>query len=268
MSDFPKDIPIMMKINRVVSESPNVKTIILDGKITASPGQFVMAWLPGVGEKPFSLSSLGDETAITVQKKGKFTEHLCDKKPRDMIGIRGPYGSGFTTAHKKKACVVAGGLGIASVITLIEQLDKPTVIYGAKTKDELIFLDRLKGNRLIITTDDGSEGRKGVATDAFSELAKESDFDVVYTCGPEIMMKKLLDICNAFGVELQASLERYMKCGFGICGSCVINGLRVCKDGPVFSSSQLAQMNEFGAAARIKTGELVNLVNYVNWRDD
>jgi dihydroorotate dehydrogenase electron transfer subunit len=107
---------------------------------------------------------------------------------------------------------------------------------------------------VIITTDDGSLGIRGFTTDALKGLLKEESFDCVYTCGPEMMMKKVFGLCKEFGVECQASLERYMKCGIGVCGQCCIDGLRVCKDGPVFSSEQLRKLDEFGVFERNKSG--------------
>ena len=110
----------------------------------------------------------------------------------------------------------------------------------------------------MISTDDGSKGYKGLASDlAKEEIAKEK-FDQVLTCGPEIMMKKLYDICK--NIPFQASLERYMKCGFGICGQCCIGeGLRVCKEGPVFDGKTLKKIQDFGIYTRDASGRKIKL---------
>lgn len=256
------ELPTMVKIKKIFQENPYVKTFFLDKKIQSKPGQFVMVWIPGLDEKPFSLSYVGDKTAITVEEKGKFTKTLFRMKEGDYVGLRGPYGNGFQM--KGDACVVAGGCGLAPISVLIDELKDPFVIIGARTKDRLIFKKRFPNAK--ITTDDGSFGEKGFTTNALEDALKNKKFGVVYTCGPEIMMRKVFDICESHGIPCQASLERFMKCGFGVCGQCEINGLRVCKDGPVLSSEQLRGMKDFGEEARLKSGKKVPVSEYVQWR--
>lgn len=259
------DMPKAVKIKKIVDENYNTKTFFLDTKLEAVPGQFIMFWIPRIGEKPFSLSYIGNNTAITVQLKGKFTKKMFGLSVDDIVGIRGPYGNGFTP--QKNACVIAGGCGVIPLVPLVEMLDKPVVIVGAKTADAILFKERLNGNsKLYVATDDGSLGIKGFSTDIARELLKRKKFDVVYTCGPEMMMKAVFNLTEQHNIALQASLERFMKCGFGVCGQCIINGFRVCKDGPVFSSEQLRQMTEFGKFARLKNGKKVNLKEYYSWR--
>jgi dihydroorotate dehydrogenase electron transfer subunit len=256
------ELPEMAKIVEIVDENPYVKTFFLNRRIDAKPGQFVMVWLPGLDEKPFSLSYTGKETAITVEEKGKFTSALFNMMEGDSIGIRGPYGNGFTL--KANACVVAGGCGVAPLSVLIERLKNPFVIQGARSKDRIIFGKRFKGAN--ITTDDGSAGAKGLVTDILESRLEQKKFSIVYTCGPEMMMKRVFELCERYGVACEASLERYMKCGFGVCGQCEADGLRVCKDGPVFSSINLRKIRDFGSFARLKTGEKVAISDYVKWR--
>ena len=120
---------------------------------------------------------------------------------------------------------------------------------------------------MIITTDDGSCGKKGYTTDVLEELlsekrkkfAKSKFFPnlTVYTCGPEMMMKRVFEICSEYKVECEASLERYMACGFGVCGKCMINDKIVCIDGPIFNSKELMKLSEFGNFARLKSGRKV-----------
>ena len=135
-----------------------------------------------------------------------------------------------------------------------------TVILGVQQKKDLFFTDQIKkhANNVFITTDDGSEGYKGYASTLAAELLQEKEYDHIYTCGPEPMMNALLQKRN--NTPLQASLERYMKCGIGLCGQCCIDhGLRVCRDGPVFSHTILEKDKEFGRYKRDETGKKIPL---------
>ena len=91
------------------------------------------------------------------------------------------------------------------------------------------------------------------------ELLSKHKFEKIYTCGPEIMMKKVFDFCQTNRINCEASLERFMKCGIGICGQCVCDGFRVCTDGPVFDSVKLAEMNDFGRYSMLKSGKRVGI---------
>ena len=112
-----------------------------------------------------------------------------------------------------------------------------TILMGATTSRSLFFKNRFKGIKLF--TDDGSEGIKGYPTDILEELHNKHNYEIIYTCGPEIMMYKVYEFCKMRSIECEASLERYMKCGIGICGQCVCNGQMVCKDGPVFEWGEI-----------------------------
>jgi len=248
------------KIINVVGETPQHKTFFFDAEINATPGQFLMVWVPGVDEVPMSLSYVGKEAGITVEKVGEATEALHRMKEGDKIGLRGPYGKGFKILGKK-ALFVAGGTGIAPMMPLIKKYGgEKHVVLGAKTKELLLFTHELKKiSNLHISTDDGSAGYKGFASKLAEEIMEKEGFDVVYTCGPELMMKKILDLCLEKGIKMQASLERYMKCGVGICDSCSINGYHVCKDGPVFDESTLAKIEDFGKWKRNEAGKKVEI---------
>jgi len=254
----PSNVPEMAKILKVKKETPTIKSFVLDREFDVKPGQFFMLWLPGIDEKPFSFSSK-KPFCITVKKVGEFTGKMHALK-KGKIGIRGPYGNGFSIKGNE-ICIIAGGVGIAPLMPVLKECTKKrkktTVILGAKTKNELLFVDRIKKTNaeLIITTDDGSCGEKCFACDALEVLLKKERFDCVYTCGPESMMKKVADLCLREKIECQVNLERYMKCGIGICGQCVLDpsGLRVCKDGPVFNARRLAD-TEFGKYRRDASG--------------
>jgi len=256
------EIPQMVEISEVVSEGKGQKSFFFKGNIDCKPGQFVMVWLPEVDEKPMAISYWKkNEFAFTSQAVGKFTDTLDKLRKGDKLGIRGPYGNSFSI--KNNACVVAGGVGLSSVSTLIDTLKNPVIIYGARSKEHLIYLNRYKNYDISVTTDDGGYGRKGFTTDALKEiLAKNKKIKIVYTCGPEIMMKNVFDICNEYRIECEASLERMMKCSYGVCGACMINDKLVCIDGPIFNSQQLNKLSEFGKYARLKTGRKVSLEEY------
>jgi dihydroorotate dehydrogenase electron transfer subunit len=253
------EIPEVLKIKSVVNESKDVKTFFFDKKIKAEPGQFLMAWIPRLDEKPFAVS-FENPLGITVEKVGPFTKEMLTMKRGDKIGIRGPYGNGFKLKGKS-VCLVSGGCGVIPLALLTEKFKKVkiTAIVGANTKNDLFFVKRLKKDcsKVIVMTDDGSSGKKGLPTDVLKDLLKKEKFDSVYTCGPEIMMNKVFEICESHKIECQASLERYMKCGFGLCGQCCIDDIRICKDGPVLNSNQLRKLTEFGVFERNKSGKKV-----------
>ena len=258
--------PETVRVLEMREESPHAKTVRLDKKLEAEPGQFVMLWIPRVGEKPFSMSKLdGDGIEITFDIKGPFTKELAKMKKGDLVGVRGPYGRGWMLENEKNIGIVVGGLGLAPLMPVIEGNVKGdegktiTVVNGVTSKVKLIFQKRLEKANVdaIFTTDDGSFGKHCYACDLLGDLIKMKKFDVVLTCGPEVMMKKVVRYCEEAKVPCQVSLERFMKCGIGVCGSCALDpdGLCVCKDGPVFWSKEVSRNGgEFGEGARDKSG--------------
>ncbi len=260
------ELPTIYRIKEIRRETPSVKTFFLDSGVECRPGQFFMFWLPGKGEKPFVLSYTGNKTGFSVKKVGKFTEKIFSLKKGDKIGLRGPYGNGFEL--RKNCLVVAGGIGAAAVANLTETLSFPTLILGAKTKSELLFLKRFKNAKKIITTDDGSAGKKCDTCTVLEQELKREKYSMVCACGPEPMLKRVFEVCELHGVECQLSLERHMKCGFGVCGQCFIDEFSVCRDGPVFRSKQLRKMKEFGKTAYLKSGKKVSVQDYSKWREE
>ncbi|MFH1432047.1 MAG: dihydroorotate dehydrogenase electron transfer subunit [archaeon] len=264
------DYPIGVKILDIIEESHNTKTFILEKEMKAKPGQFVMVWVPRIDEKPFTVTQNGMRMAISVRKVGKATEAMHRMKKGDILGIRGPYGNGtFDLKNKKRIILVGGGCGTLPLALLLEEAvknkTKVDAIIGADTKKNLLFTDRFRksGAHVTITTDDGTEGTKGFVTVALEEKLKTIKYDAIYTCGPEIMMSFVLKLGLKYGVEVQASLEHWMKCGFGVCGQCALDpsGLCVCKDGPVFSTDVLKNIVGFGSTTRNKSGTIVE------WKD-
>ena len=256
------EIPQMLEIADVVEEAKDINSFFFKEQIECRPGQFIMVWIPGLDEKPMAVSyHKKNEFAFTSHSIGKFTSALEKLKKGDKLGIRGSYGNSFSI--RQNACVVSGGVGMASVSSLIDALKNPLVINGARSREYLIYLKRFKNRNMIATTDDGSFGRKGFTTDALDETLKNNKkIKIVYTCGPEFMMRKIFETCSRHKIECEASLERYMACGFGICGKCMINDRIVCVDGPIFNSKQLSKMPEFGNFARLKSGRKVSLKEY------
>lgn len=257
-------VPKVVEIKRIIQETETVKTFIFDWKVDKEyPGQFMMVW-NFEDEKPMSLSSIDpvkDEIGISVKKVGKFTEATHLLNVGDRLGLRGPYGRGFQIAGLK-ILAVGGGIGMAPVAAFAEEATargvEVEIITAAPTGEELLFLDRLKkcGINLRSCTDDGSYGFCGFGTDLAEELLETNEYDMIVTCGPEIMMKKLADVADKFEIPAQFSLERYMKCGVGICGQCCVDnvGWRICKEGPVFWRDELKLITEFGEYRRDASG--------------
>jgi len=252
-----------VKIVSVRDETSTIKSFTFHDRIAAkaSPGQFGMIWIPGVDEVPMSLSTIDpkeDSVAITVEEVGKATSRLHRMKVGDIVGMRGPFGRGYSLTKARNVMLVGGGTGLASLAPLTEEIVKQkecrvTFLFGAKTCGELLFLERMKTllstmkQRMVVTTEDGSYGIKGLVTESAERLLKKEKFDIVYACGPEQMMHKMFLLTERFKAPFQASLERLMRCAIGLCGTCVIGKFRVCRDGPVFSGEQLREVrNEFG----------------------
>jgi dihydroorotate dehydrogenase electron transfer subunit len=255
--------PEIIKIDKVIKETKDVKTFLFEYPEKTIPGQFFMIWIPGIDEIPMGVSYVNDIIkGITFKKVGEATNSLFGFKKGDKIGIRGPLGNGFRI-NGKNILFIGGGTGIAMIAPAVEEAIikklSVTVILGAKNKDELFFEKRIKsiGANILISTEDGSKGFNGLATQLTRKILNDNKFDMILTCGPEIMMKKIFDISEE--IPFQASLERYIKCGIGICGQCCIGkGLRVCKDGPIFDKKALKNVEDFGVFRRDSSGKKIN----------
>ena len=258
-------------ILKVEAVSPTVKAFTFKDKrcAKAKPGQFLMLWIPGVDEIPLSILDVDRERAtvsVAVKRVGEATSTLHNMKAGDQIGVRGPFGNTFTL-KKGKVLLVGGGVGIAPLTFLARELATKTapkifVVLGAKTKEELIFLDRLKKlceeENVLAATEDGSYGVKALASTLAESVMAREKFDAIYTCGPEPMTRAVLDCAEKFGVYAEASLERLMRCAIGLCGSCVIGCYRVCRDGPIFNIDQLKTVkSEFGVWKRDFDGKRI-----------
>lgn len=249
---MPERLPTPAPIIQIRNETPTTKTFFFEPPFTFVPGQFVMVWIPGVDEIPMALSAAN---GITVQKVGDATSALFDLKIGDRIGVRGPFGNGFTKGEKMLA--IAGGVGAAPILPLARADCIMTLLLGARTETELLFVDQLdEFTDVIIATDDGSMGQKGFVTSLMDDLNLGA-YDRIAVCGPEMMMKSVLAKVDEKGLatKTEFSLHRYMKCGVGVCGSCCIDptGLRVCRDGPVFNGD-VVKNSEFGNYTRDASG--------------
>jgi dihydroorotate dehydrogenase electron transfer subunit len=247
-------------VTSVTPETPTQCTLELDWEPRAVPGQFVMVWLPGVDEVPMGFSGT-DPAAITVQRMGEATEALCALVPGDRVGVRGPMGRGFRPEEGESTLLVGGGNGTAPLVPLAQLLVsmgcRATPAVGARTAEELLFIDALEdisGGKVLAATDDGTAGHHGFVTDLARDRLEEGGVDRVYTCGPEVMMRKVAEVCWEMDIPFQASLERYMKCGVGLCDACAAGHLLVCRDGPVFDGDDLRGVPDFGAFRRGPSG--------------
>lgn len=259
---------IPLKIQEIVQETPTTRSFVFHHRPDVNPGQFFMVTDFEHGEKPFSVSSLTDTTfSITVRSLGSFSSRLNQLSAGDTLYVRGPYGNAFSLPTKfKNIVIVGGGCGTAPLRFLMQTLWRKniriiTFINGAKTRSELLYRQRLDevNIRSIFVTDDGSDGKKQNSAEALHELLQKEKFDLLYTAGPEPMMKNIYDLCLRWNLKGQFLLERYIKCGVGICGSCTLDpaGIRLCVEGPVLDTEQLGSITEFGNYHRDASGTRV-----------
>ncbi len=238
----------------VKTESPSVKTFVFTDRLCskAKPGQFLMLWIPGIDEIPLSIMDTSNGVvSVSVKALGDATRHLHSLEAGQTVGVRGPFGTSFTES-RGRVLLISGGTGTAPLLFLAKQLaaktERLSFVEGAKTKDELLFIKELKGvcseKNIITTTDDGTYGLQCMVTEPLAKLLEREKFDMIYTCGPEVMVKKIFELTEQRKLPLEASLERLMRCGIGLCGSCVIGKYRVCRDGPVFNSAQLREVKD------------------------
>ena len=257
----------MLPISRIKQETENIKTFIFNHKLESKPGQFVMVWMPGVGEKPMSISSdTGNEFSITVCAVGPFSKSLQKLKPGEVVGIKGPLGTHFHIKGNNIA-LVGGGYGAGPMAYIAEKASKQgfkqeNIHYclGARNEKLLLFEKRTQAIATHhIATDDGSKGTKGLVTDVLKEAINQHNIDMIYYCGPELMEKAIFDIAVEKNIDCEISIERYMKCGIGICGSCCVDptGWRMCVEGPVLNKEQTSKIEEFGKYHRDATGRKV-----------
>jgi len=264
--------PVVGKVVEILEESTDVKTFrisTLDDKkpFAPMPGQLGMFSLPLVGEAMFSITNQGENYIdMAIKKTGELTDALHMLEAGQEIGIRGPYGNGFPLEYLKgkDLLFVGGGIGLAPVRSLImhciknrADYGKLTIIYGARSVDDLCFKDDLFNNwpkventEVYVTIDrpqEGWEGHVGFVPDYIKEIAPNPQVAII--CGPPVMIKFSMPNLAELGFkdeDIITTLELRMKCGQGKCGRCNIGHKYVCLDGPVFTRAELNEMpNEY-----------------------
>ena len=253
-------LPQTVHISEIRDETRTIRTFVLDTKVPdAEPGQFIMLWLPGVDEKPIAIAR-PDPLTVTVARVGPFSTALHRRKVNDKLGWRGPYGNGFSLDEDRSALLVAGGYGVAPLYFLatraVERGVCTNVVLGARNALDLLYVELFRelGVEPLLATDDGSLGHRGYVTDAILASEVCNPRTTLYACGPELMLVALHRLCLERGIPGQFSVERYMKCGFGVCGQCALDEFLVCQDGPVFNVQQLDGLHDFGRAQHSATG--------------
>lgn len=268
MKDILPDIQKILSIKKITNENPHVKTFWFEHILRSRPGQFVMLWIPRLDQKPFSISyDSGNTFGLSIFSVGPLSSALFNMKPGDKVGITGPYGRSFSTGKHKHYIAVGGGYGSGPLGFLAETLEHTGASFdfcvGARNKDLLLFEERaakLSHVKVHVATDDGSKGHKGYVTELVEDILKKRDDKngvILSACGPELMEKRVLDLANTYDVDCELSIERYMKCGFGICGQCSADplGIPLCTQGPVVPKHIANQLTEFGVYHRNKCGQ-------------
>jgi len=246
------NVEVMPGIHLMWIEAPDIA-------VAAQPGQFITVRCGDFTlRRPFSVHQVSSrEIALLFKVAGKGTFWLSQRQKRDRIDILGPLGRGFSIEPgARNLLLVAGGIGIAPLVFLMQcasSQNQITLIHGANTAAQLHPFSSAgkkrsnlpplpKGVQFVPVTEDGSMGKKGMATDILPDFLDWAD--QVYACGPVDMYKTMAEMSwrakqsNLKLRKCQVSLEVRMGCGFGACYSCTINtkkGLKqVCRDGPVF----------------------------------
>ena len=187
----------------------------------------------------------GIELQFLILVKGKGTQELCALEADDKIQLLGPLGNTFQKpTETDKVCIVGGGIGVAPVAGFSATLNPNTYDFYACFKSGSYGLENVKAKNLIITTDDGSVGTKGMVSAVLTaQTLKEQGYSVVYACGPTPMLAYIKAICQEANVKCWISMEARMACGMGVCLGCTIPTTegykRCCKDGPIFDGTIL-----------------------------
>ncbi len=256
-------LPTVVRVKRIVQENEQVKTFVLDHSVGARPGQFVMVWIPRLDQKPFSVAlDDGKELHLAIAAVGPFSKAMHELKEGDRVGVTGPFGTTFQWKPGQHLALLGGGYGAAPLYFLAREAKDCTVefIVGARRKDLLLYTEAaraLHNVHLHVATNDGSEGYEGFNTDLLAKVVEEGGIDCICTVGPEIMMLKAGQLAEAKGIDAQISVERYMKCGFGVCGNCCVDGSGVpsCVKGPVMPLKEVFALRDFGKYHRDHLGK-------------
>lgn len=235
------------------------------------PGQFVEIKCPGehgpLLRRPFGVHRiLNNGIEILYETVGKGTQILSKKNKGDDLDMIGPLGSGFNlprsqVADPRPKILIAGGMGVAPLLALAEKIGAKRkgsyIIIGARSAGGILCEKQFKdlGCFVMVSTEDGSRGHKGYATDILKHLLKiiNCQSSGIYACGPHPMLKAAANIARLVNIPCQVSMEERMACGVGVCLGCPVRvktqySIRntqyeykmVCKDGPVFDAKEIA----------------------------
>jgi len=268
-------MPYLMKIDKITYEAPGVKTFMLkfineddQNRFTFKAGQFGEYSVYGVGESTFCIASSPTRKGYiecTFRQTGKVTNALSDCEEGSIIGFRGPYGNIFPLDEwkGKSLLFIAGGIALPpmrcviwNALDLREDFKDVTIIYGARSVKDLVYKHELedwkrrKDVKLITTVDPGGEspdwkGEIGFVPTIVEKIAPSSVNTIAIVCGPPVMIKYTFPVLTKLGFAddtIYTTLENRMKCGFGKCGRCNVGKVYVCKDGPVFTLTQLREL--------------------------
>ncbi len=238
------------KVSKIekIAESSYLIEIECNFPLSVIPGQFISVYCDGLTlRRPFSVFSTNEnKIGILFKERGKGTRYIKSLKQGDFIDIAGPFGNGFNIKNQK-SLLIGAGIGIAPVAFLksrLEELKIPNLlISGFLNKFEVpknIIIDK-------ICTDDGSLGEKGSVLNYLGQTINEFKPEVIYACGPSVVLKTIAKTGKTFDIETQVAMEKVMACGIGVCRGCVIDirkdgkviNAAVCKDGPVFKGDEV-----------------------------
>lgn len=239
--------------------TPQVCDILIEAKDIASvakAGQFVHISCKEYSlRRPISICSFDANQGLirlVCENRGKGTEWLNSRQAGDLLDVIGPLGHGFPlTDPSKKAVMIGGGIGTPPLLPIAHYYqNNATVITGFRNRNAVILQDdfRSAGANVCLCTDDGSAGFHGFTTQVLEQIFAHNHVDVVYTCGPKMMMKKIAEMAKDRGIECYVSMEERMACGIGACLGCTCktkddngktNMTRVCLNGPVFRAEEV-----------------------------
>jgi len=240
------------RISTIDEPTKSYRVVTVEGvRMPFSSSQYAFIWIPGAGEKPISIAWDQPLTFVVRKReysqagnKGEFTHAFFQLKAGDTFYIRGPYSAPAPLTEKKLAIILSGGTGIGVVPRLAQELKaagkKLIVYHGAAKKEEIVLQELIEPFADYHPVAD--EGKAGRVLDALRECQMEAQDTAFYTIGPEILMKKGLQVALDMGISPDsafASLETNNMCGIGICGECEVGGVLACQKGTFFNATYL-----------------------------
>jgi dihydroorotate dehydrogenase electron transfer subunit len=237
---------IETKVKENIPVEEDIYRITIEGSFKAEPGQFYMlrAWEEEpVLSRPVSVNYVNEDSIVFLyQVKGRGTELLKNLEAGDNIKLLGPCGNGFHTERLGgKIAIIGGGIGIAPMLYTAASLKNCQVDVYAGFRSESYLMDEFRkaAENVYVATEDGTEGHKGYVTEIFNPW----EYTSVLCCGPQIMMERVVEMCQSSATPVWVSMEKHMACGIGACLVCTCStrqgAKRTCKDGPVFSGREV-----------------------------